>query len=54
MAVTDHSHHLSPFRQKYVEPNDKEGFSEIIRVNFVPQFKDDRQAAVYKTYLLDS
>lgn len=46
--------HLYPCRQKYVEPSDKEGFSEIIRVNFVPQFKDDRQAAVYKTYLLES
>lgn len=42
------------YRQKYVPPTDKEGFSEIVKVNFVPKFKNDKEKALYKTYLLDS
>lgn len=41
-------------RQKYVEPSEKEGFAEIVRVNFVPEFKNDEQETLYNTYLLDS
>lgn len=37
-----------------MEPSEKEGFTEIVRVNFVPEFTDDEHAALYKTHLLDS
>lgn len=43
-----------PHRQKYVDPSNKEGFSEIVQVNFVPEFKDDEQEKLYHSHLLES
>lgn len=45
---------LLSHRQKYVDPSDKEGFTEIVQVNFVPEFKDDEQEKLYHSHLLES
>lgn len=57
--LTDDSHAkisdmvFNVYKSKYVEPSVKEGFDEVIRVNFVPKFDDDEQEKLYKMYLLE-
>jgi bifunctional polynucleotide phosphatase/kinase len=41
------------YKKKYVEPSTKEGFSEIVKVNFVPKFKSKDEEKLYKMYLLE-
>ena len=41
------------FRKKYIPPEKKEGFSEIVKVNFVPKFKDTKLEDLYKKFLID-
>lgn len=41
------------YNSKFQEPTLKEGFEQIVRVNFVPEFNDPEHEALYKLYLLD-
>ena len=41
------------FRNKYQEPSLDEGFSEIVRVNFVPRFRSSEEETLYRSYLLE-
>lgn len=41
------------YKKKFVEPTKKEGFSEIVKVNFVPKFKNESEEKLYKMYLLE-
>ena len=40
-------------RSKYVEPTVKEGFDEIVKVNFVPKFRTAKDEEMYKMFLLE-
>ncbi|XP_065205524.1 uncharacterized protein F21D5.5-like [Planococcus citri] len=55
--ITDTSHEIIPnysLNHFSIEPPDlSEGFSEIVRVNFIPKFKNDEEEKLYYTYLLD-
>ena len=42
-----------PFRNKYQEPTVAEGFAEVARVNFVPEFRNADEEALYAMYLLE-
>ena len=41
------------YRKKYTAPEKKEGFSEIVKVNFVPKFKDSKLEDLYRKFLID-
>ncbi|KAJ8302903.1 hypothetical protein KUTeg_019299 [Tegillarca granosa] len=41
------------FRSKYKEPEISEGFTEIVKINFVPRFSNSQDEKLYKQYLLD-
>lgn len=41
------------YRSKLKVPESSEGFTEIVRVNFVPKFKDSENEKLYKQYLLE-
>jgi bifunctional polynucleotide phosphatase/kinase len=41
------------YKNKFVEPTIKEGFTEIIKVNFVPKFDKQDHEKLYKMYLLE-
>ena len=41
------------YKKKYFEPSKKEGFSEIVKVNFVPKFKNEEEEKLYKMYLIE-
>lgn len=43
---------LNSYKKNYEEPSIEEGFTEIVRVNFVPTFKDERDKCLYEMYLL--
>lgn len=45
---------LNSYKKNFEEPALDEGFKEIVRVNFVPTFKDDREKSLYEMYLLAS
>lgn len=57
--LTDSSHAkinemvFNIYKKKYVEPHKKEGFSEIVKVNFLPKFKSDEEEKLYKMYLVE-
>ncbi|XP_047001116.1 bifunctional polynucleotide phosphatase/kinase isoform X2 [Schistocerca americana] len=57
--LTDDSHEpiseaiINMFRAKYEEPTTEEGFSTIVKVNFVPVFTDPELEKFYKMYLLE-
>ena len=38
-------------RSSYEEPNHDEGFDEIIKVNFIPKFKDENVKELYMQFL---
>ena len=44
---------INNFRSKYEEPSLKEKFDEVIKVNFVPDFKNKNDEKIYFMYLLD-
>jgi len=39
------------FSSKYEEPSKSEGIDEIVKVNFVPRFKDAAHEMLYKMFL---
>ncbi|XP_069803933.1 bifunctional polynucleotide phosphatase/kinase isoform X2 [Dendropsophus ebraccatus] len=41
---------LNSYKSKYVAPSLSEGFSEIIKINFVPDFKDPDLKAMYEQF----
>lgn len=57
--LTDSTHQKIPemvfnmYKKNFHEPTKKEGFSEVIRVNFVPKFKDSESETLYKMYLVE-
>lgn len=44
---------LNSFKAKFEEPTKDEGFKDIVRVNFVPNFDDAEMRRMYGLYLLD-
>ncbi|XP_053687390.1 uncharacterized protein F21D5.5 isoform X2 [Sabethes cyaneus] len=58
--LTDRSHTsindmvFNMYKSKYQEPSIEEGFSEIVKVNFLANFKSDVEENLYKLYLLES
>lgn len=40
------------YKENYQEPSFEEGFSEIVRINFVPKFKNEREESLYEMYSL--
>ncbi len=51
MFLKLHRCHVLNNRSKYKEPALEEGFSEIVRVNFVPHFTTKEEKRLYETYL---
>lgn len=45
---------LNTYKKNYVKPTKVEGFAEIVTVNFVPKFQDEREKALYGMYILES
>ncbi|XP_069461738.1 bifunctional polynucleotide phosphatase/kinase isoform X2 [Ambystoma mexicanum] len=42
---------FNSYKSKFVAPSLKEGFSEILKINFVPSFKDPKLEEVYRLFL---
>jgi bifunctional polynucleotide phosphatase/kinase len=40
------------FRKNYQDPSKDEGFSEIVGVNFVPEFKNEEHKKLYHQFLV--
>lgn len=49
---TQHGVNKSLFlcRNKYVEPSLEEGFSEILKIHFVPHFTDPQWESLYRQF----
>ncbi|KAM3726920.1 Uncharacterized protein ACO02O_03627 [Dirofilaria immitis] len=45
---------LNSYKKKFEEPKLSEGFSSIVKVNFVPEFDCYEHEAIYRMYLCDS
>jgi len=43
---------INTYFSKFEEPSESEGIDEIVKINFVPHFKDPKHEALYKMYLL--
>ncbi|KAK8390442.1 hypothetical protein O3P69_010254 [Scylla paramamosain] len=41
------------YKSKYVEPTLKEGFHDIVKVNFIPHFKNKSEEKLYRMFLLE-
>jgi bifunctional polynucleotide phosphatase/kinase len=41
------------YRKKYEEPSQAEGFSAVVKINFIPKFNDPALDRLYKMYLLE-
>ncbi|XP_066484403.1 bifunctional polynucleotide phosphatase/kinase isoform X2 [Tiliqua scincoides] len=41
---------LNSYKNKYVEPSLEEGFSEILKIHFVPQFTDPHLESIYRQF----
>lgn len=41
------------YKSKYVEPSLEEGFSDIVKVNFIPEFKKNKDEKLYRMFLLE-
>nr|XP_045608307.1 uncharacterized protein F21D5.5-like [Procambarus clarkii] len=41
------------YKSKFQEPTLKEGFDDIVRVNFVPKFRTSKEKELYKMFLLE-
>ncbi|XP_069681429.1 uncharacterized protein F21D5.5 isoform X3 [Periplaneta americana] len=44
---------INMYKTKYVEPTMDEGFSAIVKINFIPKFSDPEMEKLYKSYLLE-
>ncbi|KAG1709767.1 1-phosphatidylinositol 4,5-bisphosphate phosphodiesterase gamma-1 [Nymphon striatum] len=44
---------LYSFRKNFEPPETKEGFSEIIKINFIPKFKSDDDEKLYHMFLME-
>ncbi|XP_067939267.1 uncharacterized protein F21D5.5-like isoform X2 [Watersipora subatra] len=44
---------VNAYKSKYAEPEQSEGFAEIVKVNIVPRFENDEQKGLYSLYLLE-
>ena len=54
LRLITHSRRLPlTFRAKYQEPTVAEGFAEVVRVNFVPEFRSEEEQALYAMYLVE-
>ncbi|XP_052286943.1 bifunctional polynucleotide phosphatase/kinase-like [Dreissena polymorpha] len=57
--ITDKTHQpindmiLNSYKGKYHEPTLSEGLKEIVKVNFVPKFKDKKMEILYRNFLLE-
>lgn len=45
---------INSYRKNFEEPSMNEGYTEIVRINFVPHFSDERERSLYELYLLSS
>ncbi|XP_028982027.1 uncharacterized protein F21D5.5 isoform X2 [Diachasma alloeum] len=45
--------YVKPYRKNFVEPSMDEGFSEIVKINFVPKFQTEKERELYTMYLLE-
>lgn len=45
---------LNTFRKNYQKPTKSEGFTEIVTVNFIPEFQNETEKALYEKYILES
>lgn len=43
---------FNSFKAKFQEPKREEGFTEVLKINFIPKFRNDSDEKLYKTYLL--
>ncbi|XP_071529360.1 uncharacterized protein F21D5.5 isoform X1 [Panulirus ornatus] len=41
------------YKSKYNEPNIKEGFDDIVKVNFIPKFRTAKEEKLYRMFLLE-
>ncbi|PRD32965.1 UNVERIFIED_CONTAM: Pnkp [Trichonephila clavipes] len=41
------------YRSKYKEPSMKEGFSQLVKVNFVPKFKSKHEEKLFRRFLIE-
>ncbi|CAG2067897.1 unnamed protein product [Timema podura] len=44
---------INMYKSKYEEPSIDEGFSAIVKINFVSEFKDPELEKLYRMYLLE-
>lgn len=44
---------INSYKSKFKEPNLREGFAEIVKVNFVPKFKTSNEEKQFKRFLLE-
>ncbi|XP_021925510.1 uncharacterized protein F21D5.5 isoform X2 [Zootermopsis nevadensis] len=44
---------INMYKKKYVEPNQDEGFDDIVKINFIPKFNVPELEKLYKMYLLE-
>lgn len=57
--LTDTSHEpvseiiINSFKNKYQEPEEAEGFKEIVKIPFVPEFNNTEHEKLYKMFLLE-
>lgn len=57
--ITDKTHKpindmiMNSFKSKYKEPEISEGFTEVVKINFVPRFSNSQDEKLYKQYLLE-
>ncbi|XP_015114383.1 uncharacterized protein F21D5.5 isoform X3 [Diachasma alloeum] len=57
--LTDPSHMvvseiiINSYVKNFVEPSMDEGFSEIVKINFVPKFQTEKERELYTMYLLE-
>lgn len=58
--LTDSSHSkinqmvFNSFKKNFEEPTSNEGFSEIVKINLIPNFTNEKQKELYNMYLLSS
>lgn len=45
---------LNSYKKNSEEPTLDEGFTDIVYVNLIPKFKDEREKCLYEMYLLSS
>ncbi|GFX60372.1 hypothetical protein TNCV_4075941 [Trichonephila clavipes] len=44
---------LNGYKSKYKEPSMKEGFSQLVKVNFVPKFKSKHEEKLFRRFLIE-